>query len=256
MTWSFYDIPLLVILILTVCLVFAVSEIAYWSARRTRNSAEHSDAGTLAGAALGLLALLVAFSFSIALSKYDARREAVLDEALALGSTANYAVMLPPRDRGPILAFLREYATVRIGLGVPYNAAKLRQDIARSIDLQNRLWRRAAVVAAAQPQSLPVSRFLDSLNELNNDHERRLTTLRVRIPVPVIIMLIATAMVAMGFVGFQAGLGKKHLLFGRAVMSLTLAALIMLIVDLDRPSRGLITISTQPLVDALNGMPR
>ena len=69
-------------------------------------------------------------------------------------------------------------------------------------------------------------------------------------------MLIATAMVAMGFVGFQAGLGKKHLLLGRAVMSVTLAALIMLIVDLDRPSRGLITISVQPLVDALNGMPR
>ena len=253
--WSFYDVPIPILFVTTIVLIFASSEIAYRLAERA-DETERSDAGTLSAASLGLLALLVAFSFSIALSKYDSRREAVLDEALAIGSTANYALALPPRDRAPILALLRQYVKVRIALGRTYSPGKLQRDTATSVELQNLLWKRATAVGVAAPRSLPVAEFRESLNDLNNVHERRLTTLRVRVPVPVNVMLIATAMVAMGFVGFQDGLGKKYLLTGRAVMSLTLAALIMLIVDLDRPTRGLITVSVQPLIDAANGIPR
>src|SRR6185295_15066771 len=65
---------------------------------------EGGDIGTVTGAALGLLALLLAFSFSIALSRYDARRDMVLEEANAIGSTANFALMLPNASQGPILS--------------------------------------------------------------------------------------------------------------------------------------------------------
>jgi hypothetical protein len=56
---------------------------------------ESADVGTLAGASLGLLALLIAFSFSMAEARYDLRRTMVLEEANAIGSTANFALMLP-----------------------------------------------------------------------------------------------------------------------------------------------------------------
>jgi hypothetical protein len=236
-------------------LFFVASEIGLLVARRTRENESGGDAGTLAGASLGLLALLIGFTFSISLSRYDARREAVLQEANAIGSTANFALMLPERQRRPILDLLRQYAQTRTGLGVPYDPIKFQRDVARSIDLQNRLWQQATIVAKAAPQSLPTYEFVSSLNDVNNAHERRLTTLRVRLPVEVFLVLEMTTIVAMGFVGFQIGAGTKRRIFARAAICILVAALIAIVVDLDRPSRGLIFVSVQPLVDATQGIP-
>ena len=98
------------------------------------------------------------------------------------------------------------------------------------------------MVTAANPQSLPAYRFVGSLNEMNNIHERRLTALRNHVPVAVMFMLTGTAMVAMGFTGFNAGVvgARRHLT--TFIMAVTVALLIMLIVDLDRPYRGLIQV--------------
>jgi hypothetical protein len=164
--------------------------------------------------------------------------------------------MLPQPAQGPILSLLRDYTAVRITLGVPYDPLKLEQDIARSLDLQARLWQQAVAVTAANPQSLPAYRFVASLNEMNNIHERRLTALRNHVPVAVTFMLIGTAMVAMGFTGFNAGvIGARRRLI-TFIMCLTVALLIMMIVDLDRPYRGLIEVPVQSLVDAAQGIPR
>jgi hypothetical protein len=139
-------------------------------------------------AALGLLALLIAFSFSMALSRYERRRDMVLEEANAIGSTANFTLMLPPSAQRPILSLLREYTAVRVALGVPYDSQKMKKDIARSLDIQARLWQQAAAVATAEPQSLPAYLFVSSLNEINNIHEKRLTALRNHVPVVVVLM--------------------------------------------------------------------
>lgn len=257
-----YGTPLIVFFPAVALLVYGVSEGARWFGARQAaklgpgEAGKDGDVGTLAGAALGILALLLAFSFSIALARYDARREAVLHEANAIGSTANFALLLPPKARPPILALLRRYAGVRVALGVPYGPEKLRRDIATSVELQGQLWSRAAQLAEADPRSLPVSQFVASLNEQGNVHEERITTLRARIPEEVIAMLVAVAVVAMGFVGFHGGLGGRRRVASRAVMAITIAALVVLIVDLDRPARGLIDVSVQPLVDAANGIPR
>jgi hypothetical protein len=132
----------------------------------------------------------------------------------------------------------------------------LEQDIARSLDLQARLWQQAVAVTAANPQSLPAYRFVASLNEMNNIHERRLTALRNHVPAAVMFMLTGTAMVAMGFTGFNAGvIGARRRVIA-FIMCLTVALLIMLIVDLDRPYRGLIQVPVQALVDAAQSIPR
>jgi hypothetical protein len=251
----FYGLSLLVLFAAAIILIAGAGQFGNWIGLRShRAGTVETDAGTLAAAALGLLALLIAFSFSIALSRYDARRDMVLEEANAIGSTANFALMLPHQAQRPILSLLRDYAAVRVGLGVPYDPRKMEKDIARSLTLQARLWQQTVAVTAAAPQSLPSYRFVASLNEMNNIHERRLTALRNHIPVAVVLMLIGTAMVAMGFMGYHAGVTGAFRLLGSLLMSCTIAALIMLIVDLDRPYRGLIQVSVQPLVDAAHGI--
>ena len=92
--------------------------------RTRRRNPDHADLGTLTGATLGLLALLLAFGFSIALSRYEARRTMVLEEANAIGSTANFALMLPAPAQQPILSLLRDYTVVRAGFGIPFDPPK------------------------------------------------------------------------------------------------------------------------------------
>lgn len=242
---------------ITVVLIETMAEIGNRIGLRFHMAkAENADVGTLAAASLGLLALLVAFSISMAESRYDSRRNIVLEEANAIGSTANFALMLPQSAQQPILSLLRDYAAVRITLGVPDDPAKLQKDIARSLDIQTRLWQQAVAVTAANPESLPAYRFVASLNEVNNIHEKRITALRNHVPLAVSFMLVGTAMVAMGFTGFNAGAFGARRRPITLIMSLMIAMLIMLVVDLDSPSRGLIHVSVQPLVDVVNGIPR
>jgi len=250
-----YGLDMLVLYPLTLILVAGSAELGNWIGLRFREiKTTNTDVATIAAAFLGLLALLIAFSFSMAESRYDKRRDLALDEAVAISSTANFALMLPQPAQEPILHLLRDYAAVRIALGVPFDPSKMEQDIARSLDLQARLWQQAQAATASNPQSLPVYRFVTSLNEMNNIHERRLTALRNHVPIAVTFMLLGMAMVAMGFTGYNSGLiGAKRRLTS-LIMSITITLLIMLIVDLDRPYRGVVQVPVQALVDAAQGI--
>ncbi len=250
-----YELDMAFLYPLTIVLVGGAAEIGRWIGRRHRGAERPvSDFGTLAGAALGLLALLLAFSFSMALARYETRRDLVLEEANAIGSTANFALMLPEPVQRPILSLLRDYVAVRVALGVPFDPAKLDREVARSLELQSRLWQQAIAVSAAAPQSLPDYRFVGSLNEMNNIHERRLTALRNHVPSAVMVILVGVATVAMGFTGYHAGAGGAQRRIANLIMAITVAVLIMLIVDLDRPSHGLIQVPTQALVDTAQGI--
>ena len=126
---------------LVIALFLGAAELGGWIGRRFhRKTVRSEDLETLTVSILGLLALLLAFTLSHALSRYEDRRSLVVDEANAAGSTAHFASMLPTQARGPILSLLREYVAVRIGLGVPYDPAKLQRDIERSMDLLKQLW--------------------------------------------------------------------------------------------------------------------
>ena len=250
-----YNLDIALLYPAIIILIAGAAELGSWiGLRHHGDQTKGADIGTLTGAALGLLALMVAFSFSIAVSRYDVRRDMVLEEANAIGSTANFALMLPDPSQRPILSLLRDYAAVRVELGVPFDHAKMERDIVRSLDLQTRLWQQAVALTVVEPQSLPTYRLVASLNEMNNIHERRLTSLRNHVPAAVMVTLIGVAMVATGFTGYNAGVTGAHQRIANSIMSVMVAVLIMLVVDLDRPSRGLIQVPIQALVDAAQGI--
>lgn len=223
--------------------------------RRRETEVGESYFGTLAGAALGLLGLLLAFSFSLALARFDARSTMVTEEANAIGTAANYALMLPDQARGQVLALLRRYAAVRIALAASPDPRHLARDVRESLDIQDALWKQAVAVTAANPQSLPSYRFVAALNEMTNIHESRLTALRYHVPGAVMAVLVAVAMVATGFTGFYAGLTGRRRVVAMLLMSLTIAVVIDLVIDLDRPAQGLIRVPSQALLDAAAAIP-
>jgi hypothetical protein len=251
-----YGLDLVILCPLTIVLIAGSAEIGNWFGLRScRANTDNADVGTLAAAALGLLALLIAFSFSMAESRYDARRHLVLEEANAIDSTANFALMLPEPAQQPILRLLRDYVAARIALVVSSDTAQTQRNIARSLDLQQRLWQQTVTVAAANPPTLTINRFVASLNEMSNLYESRITALRAHVPSVVTVMLTGTAMVALGFTGYNAGLAGARRRLPLFVMSVTVALLIVLIVDLDRPYQGLIQVPVQALIDAAHDIP-
>jgi hypothetical protein len=158
--------------------------------------------------------------------------------------------MLPEPAQKPILHLLRDYAAVRIGLGIPGDPAKRARDVARSVESKE------PTVAAGRDRDYGGAAgaaglsFVGAPNEMNNIHESRLTALRYHVPGTVTVLVIAVAMVAAGFTGYYAG--HRAATF---VMSLTIAAVILLVIDLDRTPSGLIRVPVQALIDAQQAIP-
>ena len=251
-----YRLDMAVLFPLTTLLLIVAAEAGSYLGRRTRRGGRDASVfGTLTGAVLGLVGLLLAFSFSLALSRFDAQRAQVLQEANAIGTAANYAQMLPDAQRRPVLAKLRDYTALRVDLGAPQFPEHFAAGIARSTELQAGLWQLADAATAAEPQSLPVYRFVAALNELTNIHEARVTALRYRVPSEVLLALLGVAMVGLGFAGYNSAAAGSRFPGATVVMSITIAALLMVIMDLDRPNSGLIRIPVQPLIDAAQSIP-
>jgi hypothetical protein len=247
----FYQLPFLVLYPLTLFVTVGAAEVGIYLGGRRRNETEF---GTPTGSALGLLALLLAFSVSLAVGRFDARRNNVLEEAIAISSAADHALAIPQPHQSNVLALLRDYVTVRIGLGVPYDPVKFDRDVARSQELRAKLWNEAMQVVAIR-DSPSTNRFVNALSQVSIIHERRVSALRFHVPGMVTAVLVLIAMVALGFSGYHAGTttGGRHIVV--VLMAVMVTIVMMLVIDLDRPVRGMITVSVQPLIDTQQTMP-
>ena len=205
---------------------------------------------TLEGAILGLLALMISFTFAMALSRFDARREAVLTEANAIGTTALRARLLPPPHNTESLALLRDYVQVRLDLTQRVaSELDLAAALTRSNAIQEALWQHAKTVAAKDNAMVPTGLFIQTLNEMIDDQEKRLTALRNRVPNIVLLALYGIAIVAGAFAGYGDGVENRRARVAVFVMGALVATVILLIQDLDRPGGGFVSVSQQPMID-------
>ena len=135
-------LPLWALYLVTVAIVLLSVEVGWRLGRLRRRRAEgEKDApiGAVVGAALGLLAFLLAFTFGMSASRYDTRKQMVLQESNAIGTTYLRAEMLPEPQRSEVRNLLREYAALRVQ-GV--TALMTSEAMAQSGVIQDRLWAR------------------------------------------------------------------------------------------------------------------
>ena len=246
-------LPFLAVFVLAVIVMLAAAEAGYRIGvyRRARSEDEkEAPVGAMVAATLGLLAFMLAFTFNLAASRLDARRELVLREANALGTTYLRAATLPERGV-EIRALLRRYTDLRI------EAAQVRDisDVRRqSEELQTRLWDEATVIAKAHEGSIIAGLFIQSLNEVIDVHAMRIAALSARIPSAIWIALVVLAALSFAAMGYHAGLTQTRRSPAAIVITICFAVVIVLIVDLDRPFEGLLRTSQQPMIDARQGM--
>jgi hypothetical protein len=212
----------------------------------------HADAvrepfGALQAALLGLVALILAFGLSLALSRYESRRAAVVDDANAIGTTYLRAQTLAEPERSRSLMLLASYTdtSIRLSHAIPGTSAQ-RSVIADGNAQLRKLWRLGGQALVGAPLASASRLYVDSLNNTIDMQTVRVSALNNRVPGAVLAIEVGGAAVALGLLALYLAI------LGRGVITVLLAAglvtlLLLVTFDLDRPTRGLITIPDAPL---------
>jgi hypothetical protein len=243
-------IPIALVFVLVALVLLAVFEggfrIGRWWQERTPDEKE-GPTGMLVGSLLALMAFLLAVTMGMAADRFDTRRQLVLNEANTIGTTYLRAGYLPQPYAADSRELLREYVPLRITTA---DREQLEANYARSAEIHGELWAMAEVLARQTPDSDVLALYIDSLNETIDTHEARVTAIvYARVPETVLILLIVLAALTMGMVGYNAGLTRRRSALSATVLVVVLAAVLTLVVDLDRPREGFLQVSQQPLLD-------
>lgn len=222
-----------------------------WRHLRTPDEKEQ-PVGAMVASILGLLAFVLGFTFSLAASRFESRRQVVLEEANAIGTTYLRASFLPEPRRHEVELLLRDYVDARI---VNAETRELAEAIARSERLQQELWVQATEASLTAPQSISVGLFVQSLNDLIDLHAKRLLIgVRSRIPDVIWVGLLGLTVLGVSSVGYMAGLSFTRRSPAMLGLVLAFSFVLALIADLDRSQEGLLRVSQQALVDVQKAM--
>ena len=217
---------------------------------RSRTQPEKAkDGGSVPAAVLTLLGLLLGFTFAMAISRHDTRRELVVQEANSIGTTVRRAQLLPEPQAASVSRLLREYVALRIEA---HRETQFSQRFATlrkaSAGLHERLWNEAVAAAAKQPSPITAS-FIVSLNETIDFEGTRIAAKRNHVPGAVWLLLLCVAGCGLWLTGWEAGIARGHPFLARFLFPLLIAVVTALITDIDTPRGGLITLDDRPLLE-------
>ncbi len=224
-----------------------------WAGGRMRRAGidrqRRPELATIVAAVLGPFGLLLGFSLSVAISRHDARKIATVNEANAIG-TAFARASLVPAVTDPVRALLREYVDLDVAFYLSIGEAQRSQLVERDlVSIQDRLWRYGAGALSADPRSVAASDFVQSINGLVDRHAVRIAMIRNYLPPILLLLLAAFAVVGSALTGYAAGLTAHGDRFTPFLASLMSAAVLLVVVDIDRPLYGFITVGQESMQD-------
>lgn len=259
-------LPLWGVFTVTSIIIVIAIETGYALGKRRQRRLKDGEQLSLGGgvaATLGLLAFMLAFTFSSGTSRWDTKKELILAESNALATAFLRADLLPEPYRGQARNILAEYTDQRIAarrtmLGLDSSGQlaaftdHVGEKIGESKDLQVRLWQVAVGAAEAQPSPI-TALFINAVNEVLDLHQMRVTvTFQQRMPKVFWMTLYVLAVLAMGMAGYEAGATKGARALVGWVIALAFASVILLVVALDRPQVA--SVSYAPMLEVQTDM--
>jgi hypothetical protein len=223
---------------------------AGWRSGRARREGGQEPLDTrLDDAGLALLGLLLAFSFSMAINKYDHRRVMLITDTNAIGDFYTCASLIAQPTRTELQDVIRDYTSFRLQMASGGWKADLEEGIQRFGTMHGRM---TVLVREALATGTPIAvPLVNTLNALTSSHAARLAAVRDRLPGSIILLLVLAA-------GFSAGLvGRQQLrpsILGNASFIVIVTLTFYIILDLNQPTRGLIQISQEPMQRLLASM--
>ena len=239
--------------------LLAAAMTVVWVAGWRQGRAQRAGGGEppnakLDDACLALLGLLLAFTFSIALTKHDHRREMLVADSNAIGDFYTCASLLPEPPRTKLQDIVRDYTTLRLQLASEGWKADLEASLKRFEAMHARM---TALVGEALGAGTPIAGPLaNTLNGVTSSHASRLAALRDRLPGGIMSLLMLSAIFSAGLVGRQQGLSPRISVLGTVSFIVIISLTFYVTVDLNHPTRGLIRLSQEPMERLLSSMAR
>ncbi|MDG0817504.1 bestrophin-like domain [Bdellovibrio svalbardensis] len=244
-----YQIPLWIIFITMVTILLAASYFFYYIGQKAQKQhPERNDSinELLPTSIFGLLALLLGFSFSMSIARYDTRKTLSMKEANAIGTTYLRTDNLPENTGFQIRQLLKDYTKHRL-IFFEHQRIGLKGYNQRTQDLQNQIWKLAAGVTRTDRGPL-IAIFMQSLNEMIDLSSERAFASENHVPEIVHHMIFLIAFIGLSSLSYVSGFKNQRRL-APVFLSLLFPLVIALILDLDRPGRGLIRVTQTNMLE-------
>jgi hypothetical protein len=240
------DLPLALFGVLFTALLVVV-EIGYRAAQQTYAHAKEHLHEEIVDARDGisvLLSLLLAFTLAMALTRYDARKQLIVDEANAIETSMLRTQMLTEPSRSKMQALLQKYVGARTSFSeAGLDEERLKASFSQATELLGEMWQQSLAVAQENPTPITAI-FVQSLNEMIDLSERRLAALENRIPGVFWAVLILMSAMNCLLVGYSL---RRRALLVVVLWPLMISSVLALNADLDSPRSGLIQIDQQSI---------
>jgi hypothetical protein len=247
-----YDQSAVGIVVALMAAMILAAELAYRAGRRWH--ADTHDAGreifvAIKVALLGMLALLLAFTFGMAADRYADRQRLVTDEANLLHTLLLRSSLLPEPARTQFQQVLGQFVDARLAFfDARHNLVAVEEAVDRTEQLHHQMWSLVRGEALRDPPMKGVEGVMQSLTDEWALHRQRVHAFENRVPDAVILLLFGGTLIAMAAVGFAAGIANHRGTVGKLLLAALLGGTILVVLDLDRPRRGLFQISQEPLL--------
>ncbi len=216
-----------------------------------------AEVGVMDGAVFALLGLLIAFTFSGAASRWDARRQLVVEEANAIGTAYLRLAVLPPEAQPALREKFRQYVDARLAAyrALP-DVSAARAELARAAALQGEIWTQAVAVSQREGSQPTRMLVLPALNAMIDIATTRTVAAQTHPPGIIYAMLIALMLVSSLLSGHSMAAGRGRNWVHMAAFAATMALSLAVILDLEFPRLGFVRLGVydQVLVDVRESM--
>lgn len=254
-------VPIWVLFIVVITTIILSFEIGFRLGNREKNRELASEniatsfqasskvsTGPVTATILGLLALILAFSFGAVTSRYQERKQLVLDEANAIATTYLRAQAIPTSEKEQVKHILTRYVDYRLQL-VEHRSVSMIENASEIVEMQKELWMIALEIASREPTPI-TALFMQSLNEVIDLHSKRVNLgIHNRMPNIFWVILYILTVLAMVMGGYESGLvGGRRSITAMVTMATAYALVILLILALDKPGHRLSVVSQDALI--------
>ena len=206
---------------------------------------EYEKEGTVQGALFAILGLLLAFTFSMSVSRYDKRIDIIIEEANDIGTAVLRADLYPEAERQLFRADFKRYVEARIAyFDAGADVTKMMDEQRQASEIAQQLWNRASQLSSNPAITNTASmQMIPALNSMIDIANTRWYITLAKVPEPVLYLLFILICICSFYTGYTLSGKKKIDWIGLIGFCLLVCAIVHLIIDIDRPRRGTITLT-------------
>lgn len=247
-----YDQNSILIVVILFILILLANEVGYrighYYQSRTDSDVK-TQTNTIQAGTLGLLALILGFTFNMALQRYNNRTEGVIVEANTIGTALLRTNLLPEPYDSLTYDQLQQYIILRLQANTTSYAmvTELEGLNKATKKLQSEIWLNAVKSARIDPRSVTTGYFISSLNDMIDAYGKSNALLSIHVPEVILFLLFIVFIMSGALMGYSSGLGKKRTTIPAMMMTFLICLVVFIIIELDRPKRGIIKVNQESM---------